>query len=146
MPIVHSDGRQLKLWAHAIKHLELDDIRREPVRGCLEKFYVEPKEAMTEPLPLGALYVLRDARPSDSPGIEKANVVDAALLLRWQAYRPLLLDRLGQKQHYFCAAAQIAGKSGVFRLIRPLDFAAMADVVSWLERHWRDIGVMEQAA
>lgn len=145
-PIVHSDGRQLKLWAQAIEKLELSNIQREPVRGCLEKFYVEPKQVMTEPLPLAAVYVLRDSRPSDSPGIEKPNVVDATLHLRWQAYRPLLVARLGQKQHYFCAAAKIASKLGVFRLIRPLDFAAMTDVVSWLEAHWHDVGLTEQAA
>jgi hypothetical protein len=29
---------------------------------------------------------------------------------------------------------------------RPLDFAAMSQVVSWLEQHWSDIGVMEKAA
>lgn len=144
VPIVHSDGRQLKLWTQAIEKLELGDARGDPVRGCLEKFYVEPKEAMTEPLPLAAVYVLRDARPSDKPGIEKANIVDAALHLRWNAYRPLLVARLAQKQRYFSAAAQIANKSGVFRLIRPLDFAAMADVLSWLERHWREIGIMER--
>jgi hypothetical protein len=66
--------------------------------------------------------------------------------LGWHAYRPLLVNRLAQKQHYFRAAAQIANKAGVFRLIRRLDFAAMTEVVSWLERHWRELGVMEQAA
>lgn len=145
-PLVHSDGRQLKLWAQAIEKLELAEIRGDRIRGCLEKFYVEPREAMTEALPLGAVYALVEARPSINPGIEQPNVVDAALLFRRHAYRPLLVNRFAQKQHYFSAAAQIVNRSGVFRLIRPLDFAAMADVVSWLERHWRDIGVMEQAA
>lgn len=42
-PLVHPDGRQLKLWAQAIEKLELDEIRRDRIRGCLEKFYVEPR-------------------------------------------------------------------------------------------------------
>ncbi len=145
-PIVHPDGRQLKLWAEAIDKLKLEDARGERVRSRMEKFYVEPRDAMTEPLPLGAIYALREARPSITPGIEQPNVVDAALLLRGYAYRPLLITQLQQKEHYFRAAAQIADKSGIFSLMRPLDFAAMAEVMLWLEAHWRDVGVMEQAA
>lgn len=57
-PVVHPDGRQLKLWAQAIEKLKLEDIRRGRVRGRLEKFYVEPRNAATEPLPLGAVYML----------------------------------------------------------------------------------------
>lgn len=145
-PIVHSDGRQLKLWAQAIEKLELEELRGERVRSQLEKFYVEASDATGEVLPLGAVYVLREARVSDNPGIERPNVVDAALLLRSNAYRPLLVARLEQKGHYFRAAAHIANKSGIFLLIRPLDFAAMPQVISWLERHWCKIGVSEQAA
>jgi hypothetical protein len=145
-PLVHPDGRQLKLWAQAIEKLEVEEIRREPVRGCLEKFYVEPHCAASEALPLGAVYALKEARATDPSGIEQPNIVDAALLLRWHAYRPLLVRHFEQQQHYFLAAAQITNKSGVFRLTRPLEFAAMAQVVSWLDRHWRDIGITEQAA
>jgi hypothetical protein len=146
-PIVHPDGRQLKLWAQTIKKLKLEEIRGEPVRRCLEKFYVEPRAVTTEALPLGAVYALRQVvPPTDDPGIERLNVVDCALLLRWHAYRPLLVARLEQKENYFRAAAQITNKSGIFLLIRPLDFAAMSEVVSWLERHWCDTGVTEKAA
>ncbi len=35
---------------------------------------------------------------------------------------------------------------GLFHLTRALDFAEMPDVISWLERHWSEIGVTEQAA
>lgn len=145
-PIVHPDGRQLKLWGRAIERLELDAIRGKPVRGCLEKFYVEPREATTEALPLGAVYALGEARHFGGSGIERPNVVDCALLLRSHAYRPLLVARLQQKDRYFHAGAHIADKSGIFFLNRPLDFAAMSQVVSWLEQHWSDIGVMEKAA
>jgi hypothetical protein len=43
-------------------------------------------------------------------------------------------------------AAEIANKSGIFLLTRPLNFDAMTEVVSWLERHWRDLGAKEKAA
>jgi hypothetical protein len=145
-PMVHSDGRQLKLWAQAIERLDLAESRGDRVRGRLEKFYVEPGETFSEPLPLGAVYALREARPPHAPGIERPNVVDAALILRRNAYRPLLVSRMGQKANYFHAATTIANSAGIFHLTRTLNFAAMPDVVSGLARHWLEIGLMEQAA
>jgi hypothetical protein len=144
--MVHPDGRRLKLWAQAIEKLELEEARGERVRRSLEKFYVEPRNSASEALPLGAVYGLRESHHFDGPGIERLNVVDAALLLRTDAYRPLLVGRLEQKAHYFRAAAQIINGSGVFLLKRSFDFAAMAEVVSRLEKHWHDTGVMEKAA
>ena len=71
------------------------------MRKSLEKFYVEPAEVFTEPLALGAVYALREARPPHGPGIEQPNVVDAALLLRRNAYRPLLVRRIGPAGELF---------------------------------------------
>jgi AAA domain len=143
-PIVHPDGRQLKLWAQAIKQLELEEKCCKRVRPCLEKFYVEPSNVASQPLPLGGVYVLWEVRPHDDFGIERFNIVDATLLLRDHAYRPLLV-RLQQKQHYFAAAAQIINRCGIFRLPRSRNFAALSQLVSGLQQHWRDIGLAEQA-
>jgi hypothetical protein len=145
-PMVHPDGRQLKLWAHAIDRLDLAQQRGERVRKSLEKFYVEPGEAFTEPLALGAVYALREARPPHAPGIERPNVVDATGLLRRNAYRPLLARHMNQKANYFHAATTIASAAGFFFLTRALDFAKMPDVVASLEAHWRQLHLMEQAA
>jgi hypothetical protein len=145
-PMVHPDGRQLKLWAQAIEKLDLQESRGARVRSRLEKFYVDPGHTHGEALPLGLVYALRQARPPFVPGIERPNVVDAAILLRQNAYRPRLVARMGQKVSYFHAAAMVANKSGIFYLTRALDFAAMPDVVCWLERHWLEIGLVEKAA
>jgi hypothetical protein len=142
-PTVQSDGRQLKLWAQAIDKLEMKAQRGQAVRHKLEKFYVEPGEAFNTPLALGALYALRETRPPLESGIERPNIVDAALILRRNAYRPLLVQRMGQKADYFHAAATIANKAGIFHLTRALDFKAMADVIHSLERHWQEIGLRE---
>lgn len=146
IPIVHPDGRQLKLWAHAVDSLELADRRGERVRRRLEKFYVEPGEAFSDSLPLGAVYALREARPPHAPGIERPNVVDGALILRRNAYRPLLVTRMGQKANYFRAATAIANVAGIFHLTRRFDFKAMPECISSLEQHWLDIGLSEKAA
>ncbi len=145
-PMVQPDGRQLKLWAQAIKELDLAQCRGAPVRKQLEKFYVEPREAFAKPLPLGAVYVLREARPPHEPGIERPNAVDCALALRRNAYRPLLIRRMGQKSNYFHAAATIANAAGIFNLTRALNFAAVPEVVSRLKRHWEEIGLAEKVS
>lgn len=144
-PQVHSDGRQLKLWAQAIERLELAPARGERVRAKLEKFYVTPSEVFTDPLPLGAVYMLREARPPHAPGVEQPNVVDAALLLRRNAYRPRLISQLNQRAGYFRAAAAIANAAGVYYLTRALDFGQMPDVIGALERHWRDLRLAGKA-
>ncbi|MDR3527387.1 MAG: hypothetical protein P4L57_08900 [Rhizomicrobium sp.] len=142
-PTVQSDGRQLKLWAQAIDNLDMEAQRGQAVRNKLEKFYVEPGKAFDTPLSLGALYALRETRPPLESGIERPNIVDAALILRRNAYRPLLVQRMGQKADYFHAAATIANKAGIFHLTRALDFKAMADVIRSLEEHWHEIGLRE---
>lgn len=141
IPMVQSDGRQLKLWDQAITKLGLTEWRGASVQRRFEKFYVEPGGAAGAPLPLGAVYVLREARPPHAPGIERPNVVDRALLLQHNAYRPLLVRRLGQQSDYFHAAARMADAAGIFHLTRVFDFAKMPEVIGWLERHWTEIGL-----
>ncbi|HVH80875.1 MAG TPA: hypothetical protein VM782_15875 [Stellaceae bacterium] len=147
VPRVQPDGRQLKLWAQAIEALGFSAGRGEPVRRRIEKYYVEPgHSAVGDALPIGAVYVLRDARPPYKAGIEQPSAVDAALLVRRNAYRPLLVTRMGQQADYFAAATAIAAAAGVFHLTRDLDFAALPDTIIGLERHWREIGLAERAA
>jgi hypothetical protein len=145
-PIVHPDGRQLKLWTHTIEKLELENNRGRRVQSRMEKFYVEPRETTTRALPLGAVYILRKAAPTDTTGIERRNVVETASLLQEQAYRTVLVERLEQKEHYFRAAAQIANRPGIFLLTRQFVFTALPELISGLEEHWREIGLMENSA
>lgn len=144
--VVQSDGRQLKLWAQTIEHLSLQSRRGAAVREQLQKFYVEPDLSHSEPLPLAVAYVLREASPPHAFGIERPNVADATLLLRRNAYRPLLVRRMDQRADYFRAAAAIANGAGIFHLTRPLDFKTMPEVIALLERHWDDLKLMEAAA
>ena len=138
-PIVNPDGRLPKLWAQAINHLDLGDRQGRPVRGRLAKFYMEQMAtpaATARPLPTGPVYALRETRAPLESGIERPNVVDAALLLRQNAYRPRLIAQMDQGPLYFRVAAAIANSGGVFHLTRPMDFAAMPATIDQLERHW----------
>ena len=144
MPIAHPDGRALKLWAHAIEKLDLEASRGARVRNREEKFYVYQGQAHSEALPLGALYALRETQPPLLTGIARSPAVDATLVLRRNAYRPKLVSRMGQRINYFHAATTIANKAGIYHLTRALEFAALPQIISALERHWLDIGLLER--
>lgn len=137
-PVVSPDARAPKLWSQAIGQLGLADRQGRPVRGRLAKFHMEQMAptAVAGPLPLGPVYVLRDARGPLKPGIERPNIVDAALLLRQNAYRPRLISQMDQGELYFRVAAAIGNRGGVFHLTRPMDFAALPATFEMLERHW----------
>ena len=139
---VLSDGRRLKLWANAIDRLDLASTRGDPVRDTLKKFYVEPAAADETPLPVGAVYVLRETRPPSGDGIETANIVDATLLLRRSVYRQRLVKMLGQDNFYLQSAATLVAKAGVFVFRRPIDFRAMDEGLDRLESHWRGLGFL----
>lgn len=145
-PMAQPDGRQLKLWAQAIEQLDLTRNRGTAVRRRAEKYYVDAEEAFTEALPIGAVYVLREARPPHAPGIERPTPIDAALLLRRNAYRPGLVGRMGQRVAYFQAAAAIANAAGIFYLTQEFDFAALPLVIRRLEDHWAEIGLAPRPA
>ncbi len=136
VPMVYPDGRQLKLWENAIDRLALADRRGGPVRSRLRKYYVDPHATTARPLPIAAVYVLREARPPQIAGIAPANLVDAALLLQHNAYRPAMIARMGQTRLYFEAATAIARHAGVFTLTREMDFADLPRVIASLTAHW----------
>ncbi len=144
-PKVQPDGGRLRLWAQAIQRLGLEGRRGGPLREGLEKFHVEPDGRVRKELPLGAVYELRESRPPHDPGIARPNVVDAVLMVQRNAYRSGIVARMGQKDAYFLAATSMAAHAGVFHLTRPLDFDAMPEVISWLERRWAELGLTDGA-
>jgi hypothetical protein len=146
-PLAHPDGRLPKLWAQAIARLDLGGRQGPPVRKKLAKFYVsaEGRETGQASLPVGAAYVLREARAPLSPGIEQPNVVDATVLVRQNAYRPRLVRQMEQAELYFRRAVAI-GRSGVYYLTREMEFDAMAGVIDMLESHWERLSPRAGAA
>jgi hypothetical protein len=138
-PRALSDAATLKLWADAIRRL--DTPQGPPVRAVLQKHHVAPPAGSVAAAPVRAIYALREARPSDSPGIQRPNVVDRALLVRRAAFRPNVVRALDQRAAYFAAAARLAGAAGVFTFTRSLGFDRMDDALDALEAHWSEIGL-----
>ncbi len=146
IPHTHADGRLLRLWERSIAELGLDSRRGDPMRNRLRKFYVHPATASDVPVAVGAIYVLGEVRDSQQPRVERPNVVDATKLIAANAYRPLLVRRLGQREAYFQGGAKIATTAGIFRLRRPLGFDRVAATIAALEEHWASIGLRNGAS
>jgi hypothetical protein len=149
--MVHPDGRAHKLWEQAITKLDLAGRSGPPIRTALRKFFVQPPSASSAALPLAAIYVLGEARAPElvrgqRVAIGPLNLADAAIEVRRNAYRPAMVERLGQAGLYLQAAAGVMRAGGAFRLVRPMAFEAMDEAIAALEAHWAEIRLAEDAA
>ena len=146
-PVVLPDGRMLKLWADTVSHLEMGARRGPAIRRVQGKFYVEPQStAVDRELPVAAVYVLRVASETHAPGVGRLGNVDAAALLRRNAYRPGVVGKIGLEGAYLSWSSALQRGAGVFSLSRPFDLAAMPEVIGCLEDHWRALGLLPAAA
>jgi hypothetical protein len=139
-PVVLPDGRQLKLWTEAIERLDLTARRGDAVRHKFEKYFVEPFAATVAPPRLSAIYVLREARPPLAEGIESLALPDAMRALEYQAFRPGLRAKIGQKPEMLALAAATFGHARAFLLTRPRGFEHLAGTVALLHAHWDALG------
>jgi hypothetical protein len=146
-PVMTPDGRMLKLWGDSLDYLGLADRKQAPVRADFEKYYVEPPgRARQTARPIGAVYMLQEEQTALTGGIERLNAVDAAVLLRHNAYRPYLVQKMGLSGRFFAAASSLQRRVGIFSLTRPFDLAAMPRVIARLEAHWQALSLQQGRA
>ena len=135
---VHTDARHPQLWEFAIDKFDVTQRREGAVRNVIRKYHIAPNDIAPEALPLGAIYILREARAPHRPGIAPVEAGEAPLLMRRMAYHPRLLEYMGGHEHYNNMGMRLVGDSKLFHLTRRLDFALMDEVSGWLEQHWRN--------
>ncbi|HWF76853.1 MAG TPA: hypothetical protein VN694_06710 [Caulobacteraceae bacterium] len=146
-PVVLPDGRMLKLWSDTVSHLEMGERQGPAIRQRLDKYYIEPESvAVDRALSVAAVYLLRVADPERKPGVSRLGNADAAVLLRRNAYRPSVINKIGLEAAYLGWSSGLQRHAGVFSLTRPFDLAAMPEVIGWLEDHWRTLDLLPAAA
>jgi hypothetical protein len=138
-PVALPDGRQLKLWKESIDKLDLAQFRGKAVRESFEKYYIDPLDARAQPSRLSAIYVLRGADPPFKVGIESLALPDALRTLDYEAYRPGLRARIGQKPEMLAHAAILLGRAKIFLLIRPRGFEHLQETITELRAHWESL-------
>lgn len=140
------DGRQHKLWGRAIEALDVSGRRRDPIRASLQKYFVTSLDAVDHPVPVGMIYELHRATPARASGIERPRSVDGAHLVLRNAYRRALVHHFGQRQLYFDVAVALMAGGRIRKFTRTMDFADVPASLSALETHWREIGMLAEAA
>jgi hypothetical protein len=146
-PVAYPDGRKAKLWRDTLDQLAIGARAGARVRAHIDKYYVDPPvPAREEPVPIAAIYALREQRPPFAFGIERPSGLDAAQLLGRGLYRGRVVPKMGLSAEIFAALNRLRGAAAIFRLTRPSDFALMDDVAGLLEAHWAGLGLLEEAA
>lgn len=126
-PTVAPDGRRHKLWDSAIDGLTAYDRRGGTVRSDMTKYYVDPRRTVATPLPIAAIIELA---VGEDTGLRSLTGFETVGLVRVNAYRPHLVDRMGQARLYFDAAVKLSSRCRFARLHRPLRFDTMPEVVA----------------
>jgi hypothetical protein len=128
--MVAPDGRRHKLWQSAIDGLAINDRRGGLVKSDFDKFFVDPREIVTTPIRIGAIYSLDFA---DEISITPASPFEIVRIVQTNAYRPQLVALMQQQQLYFDAAISLARKIPIRWLKRPFAFATTNDLIAALE-------------
>jgi len=125
-PMIAADGRRHTLWQRAIDGLALPDRRGKAVQTGLDKYFVDPREAITTTKPIGAIFVLEAA---EQIAILRVKPLEMLHIVTSNAYRPQLVTLMQQQRLYFDATARIAKRASIRRLQRPLAFDHMPELI-----------------
>ena len=126
-PMVAPDGRRHKLWQGAIDGLALPGRRGSAVQTGLDKYFVDPREAITTPIPIGAIYALEVA---EQIAVSPVRPLDMLHIVTSNAYRPQLVALMQQHRLYLEVTTRLASRTAFRRLRRPLDFGRMAELIA----------------
>lgn len=139
-PLVHPDGRRLKLYDTTIARLGMSAQSGPAVRRGLSKHYVTPPVALRAPAPLKAVYVLHDGARGNATSFDRLPPLAAAQALLDQSYRRRLA--LVTAQHDSRSAAlrnAVLRHVPVFRLSRPRDLDRLDEVARAVLAHGSDL-------
>lgn len=141
-PMIHSDGRALRLYVDSIDQVGLSDAVGARVRARLEKFHVVPPtpDNAPEAVPLAAVYMLADANATFPPGIDRLPTLEAAQSLLHHTYRRQLAQAYCGHGMLALRTAALLSRIPVFSLRRPRELARLQETVTQLRSHWDRLG------
>jgi hypothetical protein len=146
-PQLWPDGRRLKLFEQSIAFLDLDAQRRGVVRAGIGKHYVDPpyvdppragspRIGTEGPVPLAAIYILRDQTLPRQAGIEALSLLNAAQALLNESYRPRIAMAMAKRSRQVAITAAIVNRNSVFHLTRPRGLERLSATAAELRAHW----------
>jgi len=134
------DGRCLKLFEESVARLGLAAHRGQEVGSGTTKHYVELRSReSTGPLPLRAIYVLRNLEGQGASQIVRLSPVDSAQTLLNESHRPLLSLAMAKRNPQVAITAAVIAKAPVFRFTRARDLDRLNEIAEELLEHWRSL-------
>lgn len=138
-PCLHRDYRDLKLWRDAADGLELRERAGVELALRAGKYYISSSGSHDDnPLPLAAIYFLRQSQSTDDAPIVKLDVLETAAALRLHAYRPRLVRLMQQEERYFKDAAHLADRVPAFSLGIERGWDRLPTALEALEASWSE--------
>lgn len=110
---------EIKLWADALKRLEIDAEGLRRVRSKLDKSYVSNVERFAaEPMPVSHVYILHSHNRDEFVLTAATGRAKLGFLVR-NTYRRNFLDGLGGKEAHFDGCVTLSQHARVVTVIRP---------------------------
>jgi hypothetical protein len=139
--------QRLRLWPASLQALRQPADKLDRCSPQAEKRYLPlAANGQREPLPLWRIYVLQEGPVGSKPLIERVKGFAAVNVLIENTYQRRCIDPLTLTQQHFALCATLAQTVEVHRLVRPLSFDDIEEVVARLEHHWADAVPADQAA
>jgi hypothetical protein len=114
---------RLKLWRDALAELSMDDTALRPLAWTADKFEAPvPYSDNGNPLPLAAIYDLREEADDAPRGVHPLAGVDAVNTLVAHTYRRRLTDFEGKSADYLRRVLNVVGAVPIFSLRRRWGF------------------------
>jgi hypothetical protein len=127
-PVAYPAFPRLKLWADALSAFDIDHRGLQRDYSRADKYHLSARgEFRLEPAPLRHINLLKFSDDPAPPHIEDINPAHAVPLLRDNTYRFQYISGLGLTRRHFLDCVKLARNTQTHFLVRPRQFAAMAD-------------------
>jgi hypothetical protein len=136
---VQPHGCKLKLWSESLERLEWNKDPSMAVSANVDKYFLAPPASEIHSLPVGAIYVLREAPPNEANSIRRLRAIEAMNELRCCAYWPAPVTAMDAERACFTASAALQRSVGIYVLSRPIDFGFADALLDLLEEHWNTL-------
>jgi hypothetical protein len=130
---------RLRLWREALEATGRDVELYDRSYDAMDKYDVPSERRATAPLPLAAIYLLRQAgEEADGPSIARLQGVDCVETLIANTYRGAYLKTIGRTGEHLAACLRVARQVPVFRATRLWGFDRFDAQAQLLDAHARE--------
>jgi hypothetical protein len=126
---------RLRLWREALEASGRDAGAYDRSFDALDKYDVPSEQPALEPLPLAAVYLLRQTDDGRGPGIERLLGVDAVETLVANTYRGAYLRTIGRTGQHLAACLRVSREVPVFSATRLWGFDRFDEQAQLLSDH-----------